>query len=33
MMETLRVKLEVTLNEATSRAYAAIGRPEGSGHG
>ena len=28
MMETLRLKLEATLNDATQRAYAAIGRPE-----
>jgi lysophospholipid acyltransferase (LPLAT)-like uncharacterized protein len=28
MMETLRAKLEATLNDATRRAYARIGRPE-----
>jgi lysophospholipid acyltransferase (LPLAT)-like uncharacterized protein len=30
-METLRLQLEATLNEATQRAYAAVGRPEGAG--
>jgi lysophospholipid acyltransferase (LPLAT)-like uncharacterized protein len=28
MMETLRARLEATLNDATRRAYARIGRPE-----
>ena len=28
MMETLRARLETTLNDATRRAYAGIGRPE-----
>jgi len=32
-MERLRVKLEATLNEATRRAYAQVGRPEGADHG
>ena len=32
-METLRAKLEDTLNEATRRAYAQVGRPEQAGHG
>ena len=32
MMETLRARLEATLNDATDRAYAAIGRPDGAGH-
>ena len=32
-MEKLRVKLEATLNEATRRAYAQVGRPEQAGHG
>jgi hypothetical protein len=27
MMETLRLELEETLNEATRRAYARLGRP------
>jgi lysophospholipid acyltransferase (LPLAT)-like uncharacterized protein len=33
MMETLRQQLEATLNDATRRAYAAVGRPEGDRHG
>ncbi|MET0219535.1 MAG: lysophospholipid acyltransferase family protein [Tardiphaga sp.] len=33
MMETLRLQLETTLNDATRRAYAAVGRPEGDRHG
>lgn len=32
-MEELRLKLEAILNEATRRAYAMVGRPEGAGHG
>ena len=32
-MEELRLKLEAILNEATRRAYAMIGRPEGADHG
>ena len=32
-MEKLRQKLEATLNEATRRAYAQVGRPEQGGHG
>jgi lysophospholipid acyltransferase (LPLAT)-like uncharacterized protein len=32
-MEELRVRLEATLNDATRRAYAQIGRPEEAGHG
>ena len=32
MMETLRLRLEATLNDATQRAYIAIGRPESAGH-
>jgi hypothetical protein len=28
MMETLRARLEATLNDATHRAYVRIGRPE-----
>ena len=32
-MESLRVKVEVTLNEATRRAYAQVGRPEQADHG
>jgi lysophospholipid acyltransferase (LPLAT)-like uncharacterized protein len=32
-MERLRVQLEANLNEATRRAYAQVGRPEGAGHG
>ena len=32
-MESLRVKLEATLNEATRRAYAQVGRPEQAAHG
>jgi lysophospholipid acyltransferase (LPLAT)-like uncharacterized protein len=28
MMETLRARLEATLNDATRRAYAQVGRPE-----
>jgi lysophospholipid acyltransferase (LPLAT)-like uncharacterized protein len=31
-MEKLRLKLEATLNEATRRAYAQVGRPEQAGH-
>jgi lysophospholipid acyltransferase (LPLAT)-like uncharacterized protein len=33
MMETFRAQLEATLNEATRRAYAKVGRPEGADHG
>ena len=32
-MEELRVRLETTLNDATRRAYAKLGRPEEAGHG
>jgi lysophospholipid acyltransferase (LPLAT)-like uncharacterized protein len=32
-MEKLRVQLEATLNEATRRAYAQVGRPEKADHG
>ena len=32
-MEELRLKLEAILNEATWRAYAMVGRPEGADHG
>jgi lysophospholipid acyltransferase (LPLAT)-like uncharacterized protein len=32
-MEILRLKLETILNEATRRAYAQIGRPEGADYG
>lgn len=32
-MEKLRQQLQATLNDATSRAYAQIGRPEEAGHG
>jgi hypothetical protein len=32
-MEKLRAQLEATLNDATRRAYARVGRPEGAGHG
>jgi lysophospholipid acyltransferase (LPLAT)-like uncharacterized protein len=32
-MEMLRLKLETILNEATRRAYAQIGRPEGADYG
>jgi lysophospholipid acyltransferase (LPLAT)-like uncharacterized protein len=32
-MEKLRLDLEETLNEATRRAYAIVGRPEGADHG
>jgi lysophospholipid acyltransferase (LPLAT)-like uncharacterized protein len=32
-MEELRVRLEMTLNDATRRAYAQLGRPEEAGHG
>ncbi|HKO72112.1 MAG TPA: lysophospholipid acyltransferase family protein [Bradyrhizobium sp.] len=32
-MESLRVKLEATLNEATRRAYAQVGRPEQAAYG
>lgn len=32
-MEAARTKLEGELNEATRRAYAAIGRPDGADHG
>jgi lysophospholipid acyltransferase (LPLAT)-like uncharacterized protein len=32
-MEELRVRLEATLNDATRRAYAKLGRPEEAGHG
>jgi lysophospholipid acyltransferase (LPLAT)-like uncharacterized protein len=31
-METLRLRLEATLNDATRRAYIAVGRPEEAGH-
>jgi lysophospholipid acyltransferase (LPLAT)-like uncharacterized protein len=33
IMEELRVRLEATLNDATERAYAQIGRPHGADHG
>ena len=33
MMEELRARLEVTLNDATKRAYAHLGRPEEAAHG
>ena len=33
MMEELRARLEATLNDATRRAYAQVGRPEEAGHG
>lgn len=32
-MEALRLQLEATLNDVTQRAYDAVGRPEGAGHG
>jgi lysophospholipid acyltransferase (LPLAT)-like uncharacterized protein len=32
-MERLRARLEATLNDATRRAYAELGRPEEAGHG
>ena len=32
-MEELRARLETTLNDATTRAYAQVGRPEGTPHG
>jgi lysophospholipid acyltransferase (LPLAT)-like uncharacterized protein len=32
-MEELRTRLEATLNDATRRAYAQVGRPEEAGHG
>ena len=32
-MEELRVRLETSLNDATMRAYAQVGRPEGTPHG
>jgi lysophospholipid acyltransferase (LPLAT)-like uncharacterized protein len=32
-MEELRARLEATLNDATSRAYAYVGRPEEAAHG
>jgi hypothetical protein len=32
-MEKLRAQLEATLNDATRRAYAQLGRPEQAGHG
>ena len=32
-MEDLRARLEATLNDATRRAYAQLGRPEEAGHG
>jgi lysophospholipid acyltransferase (LPLAT)-like uncharacterized protein len=32
-MEKLRAQLEATLNDATRRAYAAVGRPKEAGHG
>jgi lysophospholipid acyltransferase (LPLAT)-like uncharacterized protein len=31
-METLRARLEATLNDATRRAYAKVGRPDGASH-
>ena len=31
-METLRARLEATLNDATRRAYAQVGRPDGAAH-
>ena len=33
MMEGLRARLEATLDDATVRAYAQVGRPEGTPHG
>jgi lysophospholipid acyltransferase (LPLAT)-like uncharacterized protein len=33
MMEELRLDLEATLNEATRRAYAMVGRPDGADRG
>ena len=32
-MEDLRARLEITLNDATRRAYVQVGRPEEAGHG
>lgn len=32
MMEQLRLQLEATLNDATRRAYEAVGRPDGNRH-
>jgi hypothetical protein len=32
MMETLRARLEASLNDATRRAYVQIGRPDGAAH-
>src|ERR1700684_3646303 len=32
-MEKLRAELEANLNEATRRAYAQLGRPQGAAHG
>ena len=32
-MEELRARLEATLNDATARSYAQVGRPEEAGHG
>ena len=32
-MEELRARLEATLNDATARVYAQVGRPEEAGHG
>ncbi|MGZ5872406.1 MAG: lysophospholipid acyltransferase family protein [Bradyrhizobium sp.] len=32
-MEELRARLEATLNDATARAYAQVGRPHEAGHG
>jgi lysophospholipid acyltransferase (LPLAT)-like uncharacterized protein len=32
-MEKLRARLEAILNEATRRAYALAGRPDGADHG
>jgi len=32
-MEQLRARLEATLNEATKRAYAQVGRVQEAGHG
>ena len=31
-METLRLQLEATLNDATRRAYAKVGCPDGASH-
>jgi hypothetical protein len=32
-MEALRARLEASLNDATGRAYAQVGRPEEKRHG